>query len=113
MTLHRPSSDDTDIPVELWGTAVCRGKPTPRQVTALMTIRVLKLRLYRRPLWQDARRYLITHHGRNWVDKMCNGKDTMVEEMDGIQDILCKAAENEWFKYPARSRLTFSCFPVH
>ncbi len=46
-------ANDAEVPVELWDTAVCRRKPTPRQVTALPTIRVLMLRLHRRWLWQD------------------------------------------------------------
>jgi hypothetical protein len=52
-------------------------------------------------------------HGPDWITKMQDNKmqRNLVEEVEGMRDILWRAAENEWFQCPVGSRLLFFRFP--
>ena len=52
-------------------------------------------------------------HRPDWITKMQDNKMqiNLVEEVEGMRDILWQAAENEWFQCPVGSRLLFFRFP--
>ena len=106
-------SDDAEVPKHLWDAAVCRGPPSPNQARALAVLRVFMLRIYRKRLWQEIRAYMQHTHGPDWITKMRDTKMqiNLVEEVEGMRDILWRATENGWFQCPVGSRLLFFRFP--
>jgi hypothetical protein len=71
------------------------------------------LRIYRKRLWREIRSYMRNTHGPEWTTKMRDIKmqQNLVEEAEGMRDILWRAAENKWFQCPVGSRLLFFRFP--
>ena len=106
-------SDNAEVPKHLWDAAVCRGPPSPNQARALTVLRVFMLRIYHKRLWQEIRAYMQHTHGLDWITKMRDTKmqRNLVEEVEGMRDILWQAAKNKWFQCPVGSRLLFFRFP--
>jgi hypothetical protein len=104
-------ADDAAIPVHLWDDAVCRGPPSLDEKRGLTTMRDLLLRKYQQRLWRDARQFLSLTYGNTWLSKIHVHKSEAKEDADAIQDILWRAAKNDWFEYPRGFRLIFFCFP--
>ena len=147
-------SDDAEVPVHLWDVAVCRGQPTERQVSALDGLRTFFLRVYRRRLTSEIRRYMAKKFGvmkhswehclgalasedptalpssstkrvwgeahrrwrdmnvKGWLERGWVGKaGVLLVEVDALREIVWRAAWNEWFEYPAGSRLLYFRFP--
>ena len=105
--------DDAEVPKHLWDAAVCRGTPSTDQARALVVLRVFMLRIYRKCLWREIRAYMQHTHGPDWITKMRDAKmqRNLIEEIEGMRDILWRAAENEWFQCPVGSILLFFRFP--
>ncbi len=105
-------ADDAKVPVELLDEAVCRHPPTIEQQQALSILRGFALRLYRLKLWQDTQSFLRHEHGKEWTTKIRISGSAGGEDANAIQDILWRAAGNDWIEYPTGSRLIFFRFPV-
>jgi hypothetical protein len=105
-------ADDAKVPVELWDKAVCRHPPTVEQQRVLLILRGFMLQLYCLQLWQDTRTFLKREHEDNWLRKIHAKGSGAAKDAKAMRDILWRASENDWFEYPAGSRLIFFRFPA-
>ena len=118
-------SDDAAVPIHLWNEKIKQGIQmnliwtSPRfsdckeQVFewALKSIRSFLLRQYRRRLYLDCIKELHTKMGRNWFEMRRKGHDKLNVQLNAMRDILWRACENDWFEYPAGSRLLYWRWP--
>ena len=105
-------SDDAEVPEHIWNEAVCHGTPSEDELRALSTLRKFCLQWYRRKLWLEAGQYLIKTHGKDWPEKLNQGKSNLSKDVHAIQLILWRAGSNDWFEYPYGSSLLFFRFPA-
>jgi len=105
-------SDDAEVPEHIWNEVVCHGPPSEDELRALSMLRKFCLQWYCRKLWLEARKYLIKTHGKDWTEKLNQGKSNLIEDVQAIQLILWRAGSNNWFEYPYGSSLLFFCFPA-
>ena len=100
-------SDDAKVPVHIWDEGVFGQAPTEEEKRALMSLQLFCLRVYRRRLWKDVRAHLIAKFGREWLTLDRNGGQScgLGTEIEAMQEILWRAAENDWFEYPMGSTL--------
>ena len=93
-------ADDAAVPVYLWDTRILNRAATVEETRALEVIRSFALRVYRHRLLRDCLAFLRSSQGTK-------GKADQL----AIQEIMWRAASNEWFEYPFGSRLHFFRFP--
>ncbi len=103
-------SDNVRVPVQLWDKLIAQSDVIGPQLSqALMVIRALALRWYHKKLTQDGVNYLRCTHGIDWHSVECKQLIKQVLHNLGVmREIVAHAANNEWFEYPAGSRL-LSC----
>ena len=118
-------SDDAAVPVHLWNDRIKERASfnsiwsSPRlagfkqQVFdwAISTIRNFMLRQYRRRLYLDCIKELRNRMGSNWFGRRRQGNDKLNVQLSAMRDILWRACENDWFEYPAGSRLLYWRWP--
>jgi hypothetical protein len=56
--------------------------------------------------------YMSKKFGRDWLPRACGGEHGVALETEAVAEILWRAAENSWFKYPLGSTLLYFCFLV-
>ncbi len=66
-------------------------------------------RKFQRKIWRKTD--VTLRQGKGWLSKLMKLVQTIVEEMDAIREVLWRAAGNDWFEYPAGSRIHFWRFP--
>jgi len=103
-------SDDAAVPIHIWDDAICRGEAGPTQKIALASLRELFLRVYRRRLLQDAVGTLNKMYGPTWRTRARQEREPRAHR-EALQEIMRRAANNDWFEYPAGSRLHYFRFP--
>jgi hypothetical protein len=97
-------ADDAQVPVYLWDEAVCGREPTDRESKAPSTLQYFLLRVYRRRLWREIRSYMASKFGQEWLASGHAGENRGTKlEVEAIDKILWRAAENKWFEYPLGS----------
>ncbi len=104
--------DDVEVHVDLWDQAVCKGPPSDGKNKALTTLQGYMLGSYQWHLWLDARKYLQSSHGVDWVEQARGGNVKALEDMEAVHDNLWQLARNDWFEYLLGSRLIFFRFPA-
>jgi len=110
-------SDDAEVPVHLWDRFITRGQPVTEKIAeSLSIIRQAALGWYRRKILRDCATYMRTLHGVEWyTHKEANGKKKADKKwamnIQAIREIVEQAANNEWFEYPAGSRVHYFRFP--
>jgi hypothetical protein len=80
-------------------------------------------RINTREEWLETHRKWRLGNAKGWLERAWTnmervregktGKKTesLVQEIEAILEILTRTAENDWFEYPAGSRLLYFCFP--
>jgi hypothetical protein len=98
--------DNAEVHEDLWDQAVCKGPPLDGEKKALATLQgYIMLGRYQLRMWLDARKYLQSSHGVDWVKQAGGGNVKALEDAEAVHDILWQLARNDWFKYPLGSRL--------
>ena len=100
-------ADDAMVPIHLWNDWICRGETTEVAARALEILRGFWMRVYRRRLCRDCRRFMVKKHGAGWMSS-----ERASTDVAAVREILWRAANNEWFEYPFWSRLHFFRFPL-
>lgn len=119
-------SDDAAVPIHIWDNAICRGEAGTTQKNALASLREFLLRVYRRRLLQDAVGTLNKMYGGippralphkrifvaepTWRTRARQEREPRAHR-EALQEIMRRAANNDWFEYPAGSRLHYFRFP--
>jgi hypothetical protein len=109
-------ADDAEVPVYLWDCAVVGREPLDVEAKALATLWQFMMRVYCRRLWKDIRQHMARTFGKSWTTKIITMGDAPVhqsaaKEANAMREILWRATANDWFEYPAGSRLLFFRFP--
>ena len=112
-------ADDAEVPVHLWDCAVMGRETVEIEAKALATLRQFLMRVYCRRLWREIRQHMGKSFGKNWTTGLVkdDGKprhqhQAAVKEANAMREILWRATNNDWFEYPAGSRLLFFWFPA-
>ncbi len=76
-------ADDAEIPIHLWNDQVnAPGIPQEKRDNALIGLRKLGFRLFRKSLLRDCSAYLASAYGADWERKPCQGKCGKRTELD-------------------------------
>jgi hypothetical protein len=110
-------ADDAEVPVHLWDQAVFGRAPTEMEAKALDTLRQFLMRVYCHRLWKEIRQHMAQAFGNKWATQLAPDGETAahqraVKEATALREILWRATNNDWFEYPAGSRLIFFRFPT-
>ena len=107
-------SDNAAVPVHLWNEFILDGRTkTPTVIAGLCKLRQLALRWYRRKLTRNCLAFIVSTHGAGWSStnrKAWNKR--MIYDVEAMREIVTRGAHNEWFEYPAGSRVHYFRFPV-
>jgi hypothetical protein len=115
-------SDNAEVPVHIWDNAICDGEVTAmeRKVITLFRERILKK--YLRKLLRDVLGFLATKYGGmtgelagvpRWRSRATSGPKGELQprlHCKAMHEIMKRAADNDWFEYPAGLRLHYFCF---
>lgn len=107
-------SDDAEVPVHLWDNFISRGNPVSHALAnRLMALRKVAMRWYQRKLTKSCIKFIEIEHGSQWVDtlKQLQRDRKWANNIAAIREIVSRAANNDWFEYPAGSRAHFFRFP--
>jgi hypothetical protein len=120
-------SDDAEVPVHIWDEAMCGAEPPQELRRALEVLCAFMLRVYRRHLLKDILGFLGMKYGRTkrtppkswcfanpgWRAKARGGPGgdrKAPQYWDAMQEIIWRAANNDWFEYPSGSCLHYFRF---
>jgi hypothetical protein len=70
---------------------------------------ICPLKIVRSELWRKEN--VALGRCKGWLLKLINAMQIVVEETDGIKEVLWRAACNNWFEYPTGLRIHYWCFP--
>jgi hypothetical protein len=83
----------------------CLGAPASEDPTALPSLSAKRV-------WGEAHLRWRDMNVKGWLERGWAGKTrVLLVEMDALREIVWRAAWNEWFEYPAGSRLLYFRFP--
>jgi hypothetical protein len=103
-------ADDSVVPVHLWDVRILRRAVASQEVSALERIRQCLMRIYRRRLFKDCVRYLVSTHGNEWRNERARTPKVQAD-VAAVAEIVWRAAGNDWWDYASGSRLHFFRFP--
>jgi hypothetical protein len=112
-------SDDAEVPVHFWDKEICRGEASDEMAKALSKFRAFFMCIYRRELWKDTIRFLCALYG-GWHSgsdepgwrRQARRKAQPRLHREAMQEIVRRSTGNDWFEYPAGSRLHYFRFPI-
>jgi hypothetical protein len=109
-------ADDAEISIHLWNDRVrAPGISKEKRDNALIGLRKLGFRLFRKSLLKDCSAYLASAYGADWERKPCQGKSGERTEIDqdqeAITNMLWHLTHTSWFEFNAGSRLVHFRFP--
>jgi hypothetical protein len=109
-------ADDAEIPIHLWNDRVrAPGISKEKRDNALVGLRKLGFRLFRKRQLKDCSAYLASAYGVDWERKPCQGKGGERTELDqdqeAITNMLWHSTHTSWFEFNAGSRLVHFWFP--
>ena len=110
-------SDDAEIPIHLWNDRVrAPGVSKERRDKALVGLRKLGLRRFRKVLLRDCSDYLASAYGAGWARQLRRkrgGERTeLARDQDAITSMLWHSTHTNWFEFKAGSRLVHFRFPA-